>query len=36
MDHASSRQIVGDYTHLYVGIKRLMPILFNANGSIEY
>ncbi|WLI79013.1 hypothetical protein Q5705_10900 [Kosakonia sp. H02] len=34
MDHASSRQIVPDYTQLFLWIKRLMHILRRANGSL--
>ncbi|MEO3740766.1 MULTISPECIES: hypothetical protein [Kosakonia] len=34
LDHTSSRQIVPDYTQLFLRIKRLMHILPMANGSI--
>ncbi|ASG89856.1 hypothetical protein DLR11_13575 [Salmonella enterica subsp. salamae] len=36
LNHASSRQIVRDYTHLGFGIKRLMHDLRIANGSYEF
>ncbi|EAN0031534.1 hypothetical protein N2L25_000844 [Salmonella enterica] len=36
LNHASSRQIVRDYTQLCFGIKRLMHDLLIANGSYEF
>ncbi|POT56229.1 hypothetical protein C3432_19855 [Citrobacter amalonaticus] len=36
LNHTSSRQIVRDYTQLSFGIKRLMRVLFIANGFNEY